>query len=170
MSGFAAVGFTAGFIHPLLGLDHQLAMIAVGIWSGQIGGRMIWAAPLGFMTMMAVGGAMGMAGFPFPYVESGIIASIILFGCLIAGAYNPAPWVGATAVGAFALFHGHAHGVEMQTGNSGLWYAIGFVLATGLLHLAGIAFYKLLEWMRHEATTRWIGAGISLTGVVLIFA
>src|SRR6185437_163196 len=86
------VSFDAGFLHPLLGLDHELAMIAVGVWSGQIGGRMIWAAPLGFMAMMAAGGALGMAGAPFPFVEGGIIASIILFGCLIASAFNPRPW------------------------------------------------------------------------------
>lgn len=162
--------FAAGFLHPLLGLDHQLAMIAVGIWSGQIGGRMIWAAPLGFMTMMAVGGALGMAGVPFPYVEGGILASIILFGCLIASACNPSPWIGAAAVGAFALFHGHAHGAEMQSGNLGFSYAAGFVLATGLLHLAGIALYKLLAWSRREALVRWIGVGISCAGVALVFA
>jgi len=161
--------FDAGFLHPLLGLDHQLAMIAVGVWSGQIGGRMIWTAPLGFMAMMAVGGALGMAGVPFPFVEGGIIASIILFGCLIASAWNPSPWIGAAAVGAFALFHGHAHGVEMQAGNLGLWYAVGFVLATGLLHLTGIALYKLLEWKRLERQVRWIGVGISLAGVGLVF-
>src|SRR5271170_4442955 len=162
--------FDAGFLHPLLGFDHELAMIAVGVWSGQIGGRMIWAAPLGFMAMMAVGGALGMAGVPFPFVEGGIIASIILFGCLIASAYNPKPWAGAAAVGAFALFHGHAHGVEMQTGNLGFWYAAGFVLATGSLHLAGIALYKFLAWTRLETLTRWIGVGISLAGVALVFA
>jgi urease accessory protein len=163
------VSFDAGFLHPLFGLDHQLAMIAVGVWSGQIGGRMIWTAPLGFMAMMAVGGALGMAGVPFPFVEGGIIASIILFGCLIASAWNPSPWIGAAAVGTFALFHGHAHGVEMQDGNLGLWYAIGFVLATGLLHLTGIALYKLLEWKRLERQVRWIGVVISLAGVGLVF-
>jgi len=161
--------FDAGFLHPLLGLDHQLAMIAVGVWSGQIGGRMIWTAPLGFMAMMAVGGALGMAGVPFPFVEGGIIASIILFGCLIASAWNPSPWIGAAAVGTFALFHGHAHGVEMQDGNLGLWYAVGFVLATGLLHLTGIALYKLLEWRQLERQVRWIGVAISLAGVGLVF-
>jgi urease accessory protein len=162
--------FDAGFLHPLLGFDHELAMIAVGVWSGQIGGRIIWVAPLGFMAMMAVGGALGMAGIPFPFVEGGIIASIILFGCLIASAYNPRPWVGAAAVGAFALFHGHAHGVEMQDGNLGFWYAAGFVLATGLLHLTGIALYKALEWRRLQAQVRWIGVAISLAGVGLVFA
>jgi urease accessory protein len=161
--------FDAGFLHPLLGFDHELAMIAVGIWSGQIGGRMIWAAPLGFMAMMAVGGALGIAGVPFPFVEGGIIASIILFGCLIASAYNPKPWAGAAAVGAFALFHGHAHGVEMQDGNLGFWYASGFVLATGLLHLTGIALYKGLEWQRLQAQVRWVGVAISLAGVGLVF-
>jgi urease accessory protein len=170
MSISAITSVDAGFMHPLLGLDHELAMIAVGVWSGQIGGRLIWAAPLGFMTMMAVGGALGMAGLPFPYVESGIIASIILFGCLIASAYNPSPWVGAAAVGAFALFHGHAHGVEMQSDKLGFWYAAGFVLATGLLHLAGIALFKVLAWTRRDALARWIGAGISLAGVALVFA
>jgi urease accessory protein len=116
-----------------------------------------------------VGGALGMANVPFPFVEGGIIASIILFGCLIASAYNPKPWAGAAAVGAFALFHGHAHGVEMQDGNLGFWYAAGFVLATGLLHLAGIALYKTLEWRRLQAQVRWIGVAISLAGVGLAF-
>jgi urease accessory protein len=170
MSLSASASFAAGFLHPLLGLDHQLAMIAVGVWSGQIGGRMIWAAPLGFMSMMALGGALGMAGVPLPYVEGGIIASIILFGCLIAGAVHPAPWLGAAAVGAFALFHGHAHGVEMQAGGLGIWYASGFVMATGLLHLAGIGLYKALAWGGQEALVRWIGVGISFAGVALVFA
>jgi urease accessory protein len=161
--------FDAGFLHPLTGLDHQLAMIAVGVWSGQIGGRMIWTAPLGFMAMMAVGGALGLAGVPLPYVEGGIIASIILFGCLIASAFNPSPWLGAAAVGAFALFHGHAHGVEMQAGNLGLWYAQGFVIATGALHLAGIALYKLLARFEYQSAVRWIGVGVSLAGVALVF-
>lgn len=161
--------FNAGFLHPLTGLDHQLAMIAVGVWSGQIGGRMIWTAPLGFMAMMAVGGALGLTGVPLPYVEGGIIASIILFGCLIASAFNPSPWLGAAAVGAFALFHGHAHGVEMQAGNLGLWYAQGFVIATGTLHLAGIALYKLLARFEYQSSVRWIGVGVSLAGVALVF-
>jgi len=162
--------FSHGFLHPLLGLDHQLAMIAVGLWSGQIGGRMIWTAPLGFMTMMAVGGAWGMAGFGFPLVEGGIIASIILFGCLIAGAVTPRPWIGAAAVGAFALFHGHAHGVEMAVGSLGPLYALGFVLATGLLHLTGIALAKGMHRLHWEALVRWIGVGVSLAGVGLVFA
>ena len=160
----------AGFLHPLFGLDHQLAMVAVGVWSGHIGGRMIWAAPLGFMSMMAMGGAIGMAQLPFPDVESGIAASIILFGCLIASASNPPPWVGAAVVGAFALFHGHAHGIEMNTGNLGALYAAGFVIATGLLHLAGIALYKLLHWSGYTRLVRWVGVGISSAGVALVFA
>jgi urease accessory protein len=170
MSGDLFASFGAGFAHPLLGLDHQLAMIAVGLWSGQIGGRMIWAAPLGFMTMMAVGGAWGMAGLGFPLVEGGIIASIILFGCLIAGAITPRPWVGAAAVGAFALFHGHAHGVEMSTGALGPPYAGGFVLATGLLHLVGIALAKAMTRLHWQGFMRWIGVGVSLAGIGLVFA
>ncbi len=162
--------FNAGFTHPLTGIDHQLAMIAVGLWSGQIGGRMIWTAPMGFMTMMAVGGAWGMLGFGFPLVEGGIIASIILFGCLIAGAVTPRPWIGAAAVGAFALFHGHAHGVEMTVGALGPFYALGFVLATGLLHLIGIALAKAMTHFRADALVRWIGVGVSLAGVALVFA
>jgi len=169
MSNTLLASFGAGFAHPLLGIDHQLAMIAVGLWSGQIGGRMIWTAPLGFMTMMAVGGAWGMAGFPFPLVEGGIIASIILFGCLIAGAVTPRPWVGAAAVGAFALFHGHAHGVEMSVGELGPLYAAGFVLATGLLHLVGIALAKGMARLNWQALVRWLGVGVSLAGVALVF-
>jgi urease accessory protein len=170
MSGGLGASFLAGFLHPLLGLDHQLAMIAVGLWSGQIGGRMIWTAPLGFMTMMAVGGAWGMLGLGFPLVEGGIIASIILFGCLIAGSVTPHPWIGAAAVGAFALFHGHAHGVEMTVGALGPLYAGGFVLATGLLHLLGIALAKgMLRW-HWAGAVRWIGVGVSLAGVGMVFA
>jgi urease accessory protein len=169
MSGALFASFGAGFAHPLLGLDHQLAMIAVGLWSGQIGSRMIWTAPLGFMTMMAVGGAWGMAGFGFPLVEGGIIASIILFGCLIAGAVTPRPWIGAAAVGSFALFHGHAHGVEMSVGALGPLYAGGFVLATGLLHLIGIALAKGMNRLHWAALIRWIGVGVSLAGIGLVF-
>jgi urease accessory protein len=151
-SAHTGVGSTAGFIHgfshPISGIDHILAMVAVGIFAANLGGRALWAVPLTFMALMAAGGAIGIAGMPLPFVEIGIGLSIIVLGLLVAVRVE---WPVASAmvlVGLFAMFHGHAHGTEMPVDVSGAAYAIGFVTATGLLHLAGIA----------------IGLGIAATG------
>lgn len=137
-SGGGSGGFVSGFEHPISGWDHVLAMVAVGLWGAQLGRPMIWALPVAFPMMMAVGGFMGLVGFPLPGVEIGIALSAVVLGVMVLGAVKPPVWVAVLVVGAFALFHGHAHGTELPEGQSGVLYSVGFVIATGLLHAAGI--------------------------------
>lgn len=128
-----------GFLHPIGGLDHMLAMVAVGVFAYVLGGRALYVVPLAFIGMMAVGFGIGLAGVELPYMELGIALSSIVIGG-VAALGRPMPVVAASAlVGLFAVFHGVAHGAEMPAGASSLDYAMGFVAATALLHLAGIA-------------------------------
>jgi urease accessory protein len=139
-----AHGFGHGFAHPLGGLDHILAMVAVGVFAAQLGGRALWLVPLSFLAMMAVGGALGTAGLNLPFAEIGIGLSVVVLGLVVAFGL-PLPVVAASAlVGFFAIFHGHAHGAEMPETAFGLAYGAGFVLATALLHGAGIGGGLLL--------------------------
>jgi len=132
-------GLIHGFLHPLGGLDHILAMLAVGVLAGVLGGRALWLVPLSFVAMMVSGFALGIAGVSLPFVEMGIAVSSIVIGAAAAWG-RPLPVAGAMAlVGIFAIFHGHAHGAEMPATADGLAYAGGFVAASLLLHLAGIA-------------------------------
>jgi urease accessory protein len=133
-----AVGFAQGFVHPVTGLDHVLAMIAVGLFAANLGGRALWAVPLSFVSVMALGGALGVAGIAVPFVEAGIALSVIVLGLAVALRWK-APVAAAMAlVGLFALFHGHAHGSEMPVDAAGFEYGLGFILATALLHGAGL--------------------------------
>lgn len=135
----ATSGFAAGFTHPLLGLDHLLAMTAVGLFAAVRGGKALWLVPLAFIAMMVGGGALAMAGIQLPMVELVIALSVIVLGGAVALRAS-LPVAGAMAlVGAFALFHGHAHGAEMPAGASAMTYAAGFVLATAMLHGLGLA-------------------------------
>jgi urease accessory protein len=138
-TGHGALGLSHGFAHPLSGIDHILAMVAVGIFAANLGGRALWAVPLSFMAMMAVGGAFGIAEVPLPFVEIGIAVSIIVLGLIVAVRYEWPIAAAMALVGVFAIFHGLAHGAEMPSDASGAFFAMGFVLATGLLHLVGIA-------------------------------
>jgi urease accessory protein len=132
------LGFAAGFTHPVTGIDHVLAMVAVGLFAANLGGRALWAVPLSFVAVMAMGGALGAAGIAVPFVEAGIAISVIVLGLAVALRWK-APVAGAMAlVGLFAIFHGHAHGTEMPVNAVGLEYGLGFLLATALLHGAGI--------------------------------
>jgi urease accessory protein len=141
---FAHVGigsttsFVAGFTHPLFGLDHVTVMITVGLWAALKGGRALWAWPAAFVCVMLVGGALGMAHVPVPFVEPGILASVVALGLLAAVAADLPIGVGAFIIGAFALFHGHAHGSEVPENAGGLEYVAGFALATAGLHAVGI--------------------------------
>jgi urease accessory protein len=141
---FAHVGigsttsFVAGFTHPLFGLDHVTVMIAVGLWAALKGGRALWAWPAAFVGVMLVGGALGMAHVPVPFVEPGILASVVALGLLVAVAADLPIGIGAVIIGAFALFHGHAHGSEVPENTGGLEYVAGFALATAGLHTVGI--------------------------------
>ena len=145
MPAYAHVGigttssFTAGFVHPLSGLDHMTVMIAVGLWAALKGGKAIWAWPLAFVGVMLAGGALGMLHVPLPFVEPGILASVVALGLLVALAVDLPVSAGVAIIGLFALFHGHAHGTEVPENAGGLEYMAGFAVATALLHAIGIA-------------------------------
>lgn len=156
-----------GFMHPAGGLDHICAMLAVGLWAVQMGGRSLWVVPLTFVGVMALGGALPMSGISLPFVEQGIVLSVLLLGVLIAASVRLPLWLSGGMVGTFALWHGHAHGAEMPELASGIGYALGFMLATALLHVAGIAFGLGMQSLSRERLTQAAGAGIALCGVYL---
>lgn len=160
----AVGGLTSGFLHPLFGWDHVVAMVAVGLWGAFLGQPAIWLLPVVFPVVMAIGGALGIAGVPLPAVEAGIALSGVILGLLVALAVKAPLWVAAVIVGAFAIFHGHAHGTELPDAANAYAYAVGFVIATGLLHLAGIAFGQLTvrPWGRYAV--RAAGVGIAVIG------
>jgi urease accessory protein len=163
-----AGGFTSGFMHPLFGWDHIAAMVAVGIWGAFLGPPAIWMLPVVFPMVMAFGGALGILGVPLPGVEIGIALSAIVLGLMVAFAARPPIWVAAIVVGIFAIFHGHAHGTELPAAADGVAYAGGFVLATGLLHLSGIALGSLTRWDFGKLVIRALGGGIAMAGVAFL--
>jgi len=158
-------GFMSGFMHPLTGLDHVVAMVAVGLWGAFLGKPAIWILPIVFPLVMAFGGALGVAGVPIPYIETGIALSGLLLGLAVAFAMRPPIWVAAVIVGAFAIFHGHAHGAELPKATNPLVFSIGFVIGTGLLHLAGIAIGELTRWSWGIYVVRAGGGVIALIGL-----
>jgi urease accessory protein len=165
-----AVGFSHGFLHPLGGVDHILAMVAVGAIAARIGGRALWMVPAAFMAMMAVGGVLGMEHVQLPFVEAGIAASVILLGLAVAFRWN-LPVAGASAmVGLFAVFHGHAHGSEMPVAAAGVTYALGFLLATASLHCAGIALGFGIDRIgaHSKLALQAAGGAMALAGVALL--
>jgi urease accessory protein len=131
-------GFADGFAHPLGGVDHILAMVTVGVLAWQLGGRAIWLLPATFLTCMTIGGVLGAAGEPLPWAEVGIAASVVVFGTTVALGTRTPLAVAMGMAGVFAVFHGHVHGTEMPMAASGAAYGGGFILATALLHAAGI--------------------------------
>ena len=155
-------GLTSGFLHPLLGIDHLVAMIGVGLWGAFLGAPAIWVLPVVFPLVMALGGALGIVGVPLPAVESGIAFSAIAIGICVALALSPPMWLAALVVGAFAVFHGHAHGTELPGAANPLTYALGFVGSTGLLHLCGIGFGTLSHSVVGQYVVRAGGALIAL--------
>ncbi len=130
----ATTGFGHGFVHPLTGIDHVLAMTAVGMFAWQLGGRALWLVPATFVGLMAAGGALGVAGVGVPFVEAGIALSVVVLGAIVALGIRSPVAVAMGIVGLFAIFHGHAHGAEMPENAGGLTYALGFMLATAALH------------------------------------
>jgi urease accessory protein len=162
-------GFTSGFIHPLTGLDHITAMVAVGLWGAFLGAPAMWVLPVVFPLVMAFGGALGVLGVPLPGVETGIALSSVILGIVVAFAVRPPLWVAALIVGTFAIFHGHAHGAEMPKAANAATYAIGFVFATGLLHLCGIAFGLLVRRPWGKRLVRLGGVAIALVGFGFLF-
>ena len=165
-----AGGFVAGLLHPIFGWDHVAAMVAVGMWGAFLGMPAIWLLPVVFPMVMAFGGALGVIGVPIPSVEMGIAASAVVLGLMVALAARPPLWVAAVIVGAFAIFHGHAHGTELPDAANALAYSFGFVIATGLLHLAGIIFGLLLSWELGRIAVRAGGALIAAAGVYFLAA
>ncbi len=163
-------GLVHGLIHPLTGLDHVAAMVAVGLWAAQRGGRAVWVVPVTFVTVMTVGGLLGAVGFPLPFVEPGILASVLVLGVLIAAAIRLPLTASSLLVGLFALFHGHAHGAEMPETVAGAAYGIGFVLATGLLHCSGIGVGLLAQKLARPRVIRYAGGAITTLGIFLCIA
>ena len=157
--------FASGFIHPLFGLDHVVAMVAVGLWGAFLGAPAIWLLPVVFPLVMAAGGAAGVLGAPLPAVELGIAISALALGLAVAGAARPPLWLAAVVVGVFAVFHGHAHGTELPDAANPVSYAVGFVIATGLLHLAGIGLGLAARWPAGRVAIRTGGGVIALAGV-----
>jgi urease accessory protein len=164
-------GFGHGFAHPLSGIDHVLAMVAVGLFAAHLGGRALWLVPLSFVTMMMLGGALGVAGVPLPFVEIGIGLSVVVLGVVVAASYGMATALAMALVGFFAIFHGHAHGTEMPATTSGLAYGAGFVLATATLHTIGIGIGLLIGKMSEHYGRRVLQAGgsaMALAGVAIL--
>jgi urease accessory protein len=167
-TGSVAGGFTGGFYHPLFGPDHVVAMVAVGLWGAFLGAPAIWLLPVVFPLVMALGGILGIIGVPIPAIETGIAASAIVLGLMVALAARPPLWVAAVLVGLFAIFHGHAHGAELPPGTDAVAFSMGFVVATGLLHLCGIAFGLLTRWPRGRLAVRTAGGAIAAAGVAFL--
>jgi urease accessory protein len=165
--GHSAAGFPEGFAHPLLGLDHILAMLAVGLWAVQLGGRALWLVPASFVGAMVLGGALGMSGFALPMVEQGILASVLILGVLIAAAARLPIAASALIVGVFSVFHGFAHGAEMPGAASAIFYGSGFVLATALLHACGIAAGAMTSRIAQAQWIRAAGGMIAVAAVLL---
>ncbi|MGE0255850.1 MAG: HupE/UreJ family protein [Alphaproteobacteria bacterium] len=164
-------GLAAGFLHPVLGLDHLLAMVAVGAYAARQGGRAMWAVPATFVVLMVAGGALAWGGVDLPLVEPGIALSVVLFGALVALDRRLPMAAGMALAGLFALAHGHAHGAEMPAAAHPAAYALGFVLATSALHVAGIALVlglvRSLDGMPARWAVRLAGAATAVAGAGL---
>ena len=167
-SGNLAGGFLSGLAHPLFGPDHVVAMVAVGLWGAFLGPPAIYLLPVVFPLIMAFGGVLGILGVPLPGTEIGIAVSAIVLGLMVALASRPQLWIAAVIVGAFAIFHGHAHGAELPAGADAFTYSAGFVIATGFLHLAGIAFGLLARWPEGVVAVRAAGAMIACAGLIFL--
>lgn len=161
-------GFVAGFTHPILGWDHVAAMVAVGLWGAFLGAPAIWILPVVFPLVMALGAVAGIVGIPIPAVETGIAMSAVVLGLMIVFAVRPPIWIAAVIVGAFAVFHGYAHGTELPATVNAFAYAVGFVISTGLLHLLGIGFGLLVKWPAGRVAVRGAGGLISLAGIAFL--
>jgi urease accessory protein len=166
----SANGLASGFAHPLTGMDHLCAMLAVGMWAAQRGGRALWAVPLAFISVMTLGAVVGMSGHTLPFAEQGIAASVLILGILIAAARHLPLLASMTLVGCFALFHGYAHGAEMPASAAGFAYGAGFVAATAGLHLFGIGVGLLARKVAAEKTLRYAGGAIAACGLYLVLA
>ena len=164
-----ALSFASGFAHPFTGVDHTLAMLAVGLWAGLNSGRALWVWPLAFVAMMLIGGTMGMAGVHVPMVEAGILASVVVLGLLVLAAAQWPVVLGAALIAVFALLHGHAHGAELPMGAAAATYAGGFALGTAILHAVGLAVANVDSGSVSQRIVRGAGALVAAGGIALAF-
>lgn len=164
----ATHGFASGLAHPFLGVDHLGAMVAVGLWAGLVGGRAVWAWPLAFVATMIAGALLGLHDVRLPGVEAGIAASLLLLGLAVAFKAPLPVLAGVSLCGVFALFHGHAHGLEMPTIVGPVPYVAGFALATAALHGAGLALGLGLKRFDRTWLPRIAGVATSALGLVLM--
>ena len=164
--GAHGAGFAEGMAHPFIGLDHLLAMIAVGLWATQLGGRALWGVPLAFVSVMVGGTVLANQGFELAFVEAMIAISVVILGLMVAGSVRVSTGISVLTVSVFALFHGYAHGLEMPQAGSPLAYMGGFILATTTLHLVGIAMGLSLKTLQGVS---WLsGTAIAVAGVYLL--
>ena len=166
--GDVSGGFLAGIEHPIFGLDHVVAMVAVGIWGAQLRAPAIWVLPVTFPLVMSIGGVFGGLGVPIPGIEVGIAVSGIVLGAMVALAARPPLWIAGVIVGVFAIFHGYAHGAELPESANAISYAMGFVIATGSLHALGILIGVINKWPAGEKCLRAGGVLIALCGVYFL--
>ena len=164
-----AAGLLAGLAHPISGLDHVLAMVAVGLWGAQLGSPAIWLLPVAFPMVMALGGVLGLVGVPIPGVEYGIAASAILLGAAVMFAMRPPLAAAAALVAFFAVFHGPAHGTELPPGQSAMLYSMGFVVATGCLHAMGIGVGEARRWTWGNGLLRAAGTAVAVGGIFFMW-
>ncbi len=170
IEGGQAAGFLTGLQHPWSGLDHILAMVAVGLWGAQLGSPALWMLPVAFPIMMAVGGMLGLIGIPVPGVEIGIALSAIVLGAMVLAEVRPKLVIAVVMVGVFAIFHGHAHGTELPAGQSGLLYSMGFVIATGCLHGVGVALGLVNALPIGKFVMRGAGSFIAVMGMFFLWS
>ena len=161
-------GFLSGFLHPMFGPDHVIAMIAVGIWGAQLGIPAIWLLPVTFPIVMAIGAVLGALGLPIPGVKFAIALSAVALGAMVALAARPPLWIAAMLVGAFAIFHGYPHGANLADSVNPMGFAIGFVVATGTLHAIGILIGVANRWPGGARLLRAIGAAIAAGGIYFL--
>ena len=164
-----AGGFVSGLTHPIFGWDHVVAMVAVGLWGAVLGRPAIWILPIVFPLVMSLGAVLGIAGVDVPFIEIGIALSGIVLGLMVVFLVRAPMAVAAVLVAVFAIFHGHAHGTELPAATNPVAYAVGFVIATGLLHLAGILFGTLMASETGKLAVRAGGGVISLVGAAFLF-
>jgi urease accessory protein len=169
-TGLALGGTAAGFVHPVVGLDHLLAMLGVGIWAAHVATRdrrALWLVPAAFVAVMALGAALAMAGLRLPLIETGVLGSVLLLGVILLAAPSVRLWLPMIVVGLFALFHGQAHGTEMPEAAAPLAYAAGFLAATAALHALGVGVGMLARRWSASAGTRALGGLVALGGLAL---
>jgi len=163
-------GFVSGFMHPIMGPDHVVAMVAVGLWGAQLGAPAIWVLPVTFPLVMAFGSVLGVLGVPIPAIEIGIALSAIVLGAMVAFSARPPLWVAMALVGIFAIFHGYAHGAELPESANAIAFSIGFVVATGSLHALGILIGTVNRWKLGSKLLKLGGTLIAFAGIYFLAA